>query len=274
MPLYCSYNGNNVKFKVSIVDIWVLPTIKKMKYYTLHVDDSGAIAEIEERTVNGIKMSFCKMYDDEEFNSLNDIIHSTSNYILNSKALKIFKTSNTKPFKSRNAVVLRRENYLCFFKKYKRHNYFELTLSDDVYKNTCYDWIDFEKSEIYAIDNTKEKRKIKTHIETLGFIKNNSPNSTKRREIENSELSVISKQRELLKYKSYSFETIKIVFNNRFDTNKDLFRIQLYSWGVYVSERFKEKLINAGISDIGFAESKKDLGIVWKPHYPIIEFVE
>jgi hypothetical protein len=51
-----------------------------------------------------------------------------------------------------------------------------------------------------------------------------------------------------------------------------LFKIPHYSWGIYVSERLKNKLENAKITDIRFAENKEELGKMWKPHFPIIEF--
>lgn len=48
----------------------------KMKYYTFHIDDSGAIEDIDEKSINQEKTLFCKMYDDNEFNKLNDILYS------------------------------------------------------------------------------------------------------------------------------------------------------------------------------------------------------
>ena len=58
-----------------------------MKYYTIHINDSGAIEDTEKTSINGENTLICKMYDDPEFNKLNDILHSLSSYILNEKAL-------------------------------------------------------------------------------------------------------------------------------------------------------------------------------------------
>ena len=244
-----------------------------MKYYTFHVKDSGAIKELEQRKLSGVNTTYCKIYDDPLFNNLNDILHSTKDYILNSKALEVFELSNTLPYTLQNAIVLRKEKFLSFFKRYKSYQYFELTLSDNIYNSFCYDWIDFEKSEVFAIEeNTKSKQKIYNHKETLEMIKNNSPNWEKRQEILKSNLKKELKKKELDKYKSYSIEAKKIVFGTGFDACIDLFNIPLYSWGVYVSERFKTKCIQSKINDVGFGESKEDLGIVWKPKFPVIEF--
>jgi hypothetical protein len=62
-----------------------------MKYYILNINDSGAIEDSEENIVDGLKSLKCKIYDDDEFNSLNDILHSLDDYIINEKTLKLFK---------------------------------------------------------------------------------------------------------------------------------------------------------------------------------------
>ncbi|WP_409662562.1 hypothetical protein [Flavobacterium sp.] len=220
-----------------------------MKYYTIHINDSGAIEDTEKTSINGENTLICKMYDDPEFNKLNDILHSLRGYILNEKALNIFKESNTISYKLCKAKVLRKEKIFGFIKKYKEYDFYELNFLDEsAYES--YEWIDFEKSKIFAVENLGEKIKIKSHQETLSFVEINKTNSGK----------------------SYSFETEKIVFNKNFNSEIDLFKIPFYSWGIYVSEKLKNKLENAQITDIGFAENKERLGIMWKPHFPIIEF--
>ncbi|EAS19042.1 hypothetical protein BBFL7_00491 [Flavobacteria bacterium BBFL7] len=220
-----------------------------MTYYTFHIDDSGAIEDIDEKIVNGQKIPVCKMYDDEEFNNLNDILQSINDYILNERALNIFKDCKTIPYELRNAKVLRKEKVLGFLKRYTSYNYYELTFPD---QNAayCYDWIDFEKSDVSATDNSQQKLKITSHQQVLDMIKENKSDS---------ELS-------------YSIETRKIVFNQQFDTEIDLFKIPLYSWGIYISERLKNKLEQSQITDIGFADHKEQLGTVWKPYFPLVEF--
>ncbi|MBJ6367934.1 hypothetical protein [Snuella sedimenti] len=115
-----------------------------MKYFTFHVDDSGAIEDVDYKKINGQYIAVCKMYDDVEFNKLNDILHSINEYILNEKALKILKESKTIQFDLRKAKVLRKEKLLGFLKKNKPYEYFHLTFPDE-YAIECYNWIDFEE---------------------------------------------------------------------------------------------------------------------------------
>ena len=220
-----------------------------MKYFTFHIDDSGAIEDIDYKKVNGQNITICKMYDDDEFNKLNDILHSINEFILNEKALNIFKESRTIKYDLRKAKVLRKERTFGFLKKNKAYDYFDLTFPDK-YADECYNWIDFEKSKIFATDETGSISKILSHQQELELIEENKSDSQKK----------------------YSFETKKVVFGKDFDYDFDLFKIPLYSWGIFVSERLKIKLENAKITDVGFAENKDKLGIMWQPHFPIIAF--
>lgn len=220
-----------------------------MQYYIFNIDDSGAIEDIDYKKIDGEIVAICKMYDDNDFNKLNDILHSNNEYIINEKALNIFKKSKTIKYKLGKAKVLRKEKLFGLFKKNNPYEYFDLTFPDENATN-CYDWIDFEKSEIFAINEKEEKFKITSHEQELDLISENKSDSDK----------------------SYSFVTEKVVFGKNFDSEIDLFKIPHYSWGFYVSERLKSKLENAEITDIGFAENKEKLGKMWKPHFPIIEF--
>lgn len=145
--------------------------------------------------------------------------------------------------------MLRKEKILGFLKKHKSYSYYQLSFSDNKMEE-CYSWIDFSKSDIMAIGNSEKKFKIQSHQHTLELINENKSGS----EI------------------SYSFETKKVVFGKNFDSEIDLFKIPLYSWGIYVSDRLKNRLESANVTDIGFANSKDKLGKVWKPHFPIIKF--
>lgn len=220
-----------------------------MIYYTFHIDDSGAIEDVDETSENGKTSLICKMYDDDEFNKLNDILYSLYDYILNKKTLEIFKRSKTIPYEVRNAQVLRKEKTFGFLKMNKSYEYYQLNFRNNNL-DECYSWINFEKSEINAIDKSNNSFKIQSHQQTLELIEQNKSDSKS----------------------SYNFVTKKVVFGKTFDSEIDLFKIPLYSWGVYVSERLKNELENAKITDIGFAESKEKLGVVWKPNFPLIEF--
>ncbi len=220
-----------------------------MQYYILNIDDSGAIEEIDYEKIDGDIVAICKMYDDNDFNKLNDILHSTNEYIINEKALNIFKDSKTINYKLRKAKVLRKEKLFGIFRKNNSYEYFNLTFPDENVKD-CYDWIDFKKSEIFAINENDEKFKITSHQHKLNLISENKSDSDK----------------------SYSFKTDKVVFGKNFDSEIDLFKIPHYSWGIYVSERLKNKLENAKITNIQFSEDKEKFRKIWKPHFPRIEF--
>ena len=221
-----------------------------MTYYTFHIDDSGAIEDIDYKKVNGQTIPICKMYDDNDFNKLNDILHTLDDYILNEKALNIFKESKTIKYDLTKAVVIRKEKILGILKRSKSYEYYHLKFLKDN-ATQCYDWINFEKSEIYAIDNKNEERiKILSHLHKLKLIAENKSDANQ----------------------SFSFEVKKIVLGKKFDFEIDFFKIPLYSSGEYISERLKNKFEKAGITDIGFAERTEQLNKVWQPMFPIIEF--
>jgi len=220
-----------------------------MQYYTFHIGDSGAIETINEKVTDGKTSLICEIYNDNEFNKLNDILHSLYDYILNEHALNIFKNSKTPPFELKPAKVLRKEKKFIFLKRSKSYNYYNISFSDNKTAK-YYNWIDFNKSDIVAIDNHKKRFKIQSHKHTLDLINENKSNS----EI------------------SYLFETKKVVFGKNFDSEIDLFKIPLYSSGTYVSNRLKNRLEETNITDVIFVDSKNESGRIWKPLFPIIEF--
>lgn len=83
-----------------------------MKYYTLHIKDSGAIEESDEKIIDNQKTFICKIYDDYEFNSLNDILHSTNDYVINERVLKLFQNSNIIPYDIFPVIVKRKERII------------------------------------------------------------------------------------------------------------------------------------------------------------------
>jgi len=221
-----------------------------MKYYTIHINDSGAIECSNVIKSDGMKTLVAEMYDDQEFNRLNDILHSTDDFIMNPKAYDIFKQSNIIPYTTKKVIVKRKEKKFGLLKKTKTYEYLQLAIKK-CNNLICYDWINFEKSEINILLDGQLESKLKSHSEFLNYIEINKSN---------------------LSDKSYSFESKKIVLNMSFDDSIDLFQIPFYSWGTYVSEKLKSKLELNSISDVGFAEIKDELGIVWKPHFPQMKF--
>jgi len=242
-----------------------------LKYYTLHIDDSGAIDGTEKRVINNRFILVCDMYDDNDYNDLNDMLHSTFDYIMNERALKIFKERKLIPYVINPVLVRRTQRKLGIFKMTKNYSYHQLKI-DEPKDLFCYDWINFENSEIIISKNKKEIGRLISHQQLLELIEENKEISSKINSIYKLNISQREKEERSKKYINYSFDTKKIVFNKSFDQTIDLFKIPFYSLGTYVSERLKNSLSENGITDLGFAESKNQLGEVWKPHFPIIEF--
>jgi hypothetical protein len=242
-----------------------------MKYYTIHINDSGAIEDSEESLIDGENTLICEIYDDVEFNKLNDILHSLDDYIINEKALNIFKGCNIIPYKLRKVIVNRKENKFGIFKTTKAYNYAQLKIEEPI-DLQCYNWINFEESDITVKKGEIETNKLQSHLKLLELVEENGRISSAINEIYKLNVSDSEKKKRTEHLKTYSWITKKIVFNNQFDFSIDLFKIPYYSWGTYVSERLKNKLSMNRITDIGFAETKEELGKVWKPHFPIIEF--
>jgi hypothetical protein len=242
-----------------------------MKYYTLHINDSGAIEDSDEKNINGQRTLISKIYDDKEFNSLNDILHSTYNYIINERTLRLFESCKIIPYDLTPVIVKRKELILGLFKISKSYKYSQLKLREpkDLY---CYDWINFENSDILVLQGETVLGKLSSHKELLNQVLENHKISAKINEIYSLKISEKEKKERTKELKTFSWETTKIVFNKKFDSDIDMFKMPFYSWGTYVSERFKNLLLDNDINDISFAESKEELGKVWKPHFPIIEF--
>ena len=242
-----------------------------MKYYTIHINDSGAIEDLNETIINNKSTLVCKIYDDKEFNKLNDILHSTDDYIMNNEALKIFSKCNLIPYKLKSAVVKRIEYKLGFLKTTKRYDYTQLKIEES--KNLhCYNWINFDKSEIIVTKGNEVVYKLKSHQNLLQLIEKNGNITSQINNIYELNISEKEKKERTENLKTYDWNVKRIVFNNNFDYSIDLFKIPLYSWGTYISDKMKNLLISSKITDIDFAEIKEELGIVWKPHFPIIEF--
>lgn len=242
-----------------------------MKYYTLHISDSGAIENFEQKIISGKATTVCEMYDDREFNSLNDMLHSTKDYIMNAKTYSLFEQSKIIPYDIRPVILKRTERMLGLIKIKKSYEYKHLKIHKpkDLF---CYDWINFGESEINILRDKDKVGELVSHEELLKHIDENHKISSKINQIYSLTISDYEKKQQTKDLKAFSFETKTIVFNKKFDSSIDLFEIPYYSWGTYVSERFKQLMQDNGITDIAFAETKEELGKVWKPYFPNIRF--
>lgn len=221
-----------------------------MKYFTFHINDSGALEYEKEVKENNSTILLCKMYKDDEFNRLNDILFSSHNngIVLNDHALKIFSSSNLPKYKILKASVSKKEKLFNTFSFNKHFNYNYLKFEKESF-DKFYRYIDFVQSDIWVLKSKARYKKLDSHKERLSFIEKNRT----------------------LKYaESFSFTTNKIVFDKNFDQEIDLFRIPYYSSGIYVSERIKKKIESNQLTDVRFASDRDQLNNIWQPFFPEI----
>ncbi len=224
----------------------------KNMYYTFHINDSGALEYEEEIIKNKSRIWVGEMYDDDEFDNLNDILFSTHSdgFVINEKTLEILKQLKLPRYEIIDTIVKRKQKFLNLINYTKKYSYKFLK-----YDKSCFDqfhdWIDFKESDIIITKGKNDLKKLESHDERLKFIELNS-------KLDYSE--------------SYSFKTNRIVFNENFDSSIDLFEIPFYSAGIYVSSRFRKKVIDNELSDVMFSNTRKDINKIWKPHFPEIAF--
>jgi hypothetical protein len=185
-----------------------------------------------------------EMYDDPEFNRINDMLHATTEFIINDRVKNILKSFKLPEHKFGKAKVTRVDKSVLFwkFKKDYEYNwlYFNSVSIDKLYEN-----IDFQKSDIEVYEG---KNKLDIKIESLDDV-----------------LRLRNSQR------YYQLKSIKIVLRN-FDSDIDMFTLPFFSWMTYVSDRLRNKLLEEGISDIKFVNTgvKSRLEAVQNPLLEII----
>ncbi|MFV1448604.1 hypothetical protein VBZ51_05635 [Maribacter sp. HS] len=241
-----------------------------MKYHTLHINDSGSIEQCDEKIINGQKTLVCRLYNDKEFNSINDILFSYD-YVMNKKAFDLFEKSNIIPYDLTPVIVKKVNVDMGLFRFYKSLNYRQVKLKTSE-NMLCYNWINFDESEILILRDEKIEGKLESHENLLKLIQENRNISSKITDIYSLDIKEREKKERTKDLKNIHFKSNRIVFNKRFDSSIDLFQIPLYSWGTYISDRFKQLLLKNNISDLNFASSNVELNELWKPHYPNIEF--
>lgn len=244
-----------------------------MKYYALHIRDSGAVEFCDYKNINGVKTLVGNIYNDPEFNSLNDILHSTDDFIVNSKVLDIWKSCNIQKHDIHPARIKRVNRIMGPLGIPVKHTYKQLRLKNQN-DDEIYHWIDYTKSHIEITHNDKPTGQlIRNHEEVLELIEKKSKTSKKINAIYADEtLSNKEKKKETDQIPNVSWNSKLITFGKQFNTELDLFEIRLYSFGTYVSEKLRKVMTDNGISDIGYSESKEELGIPWRKHFPTINF--
>lgn len=244
-----------------------------MKYYSFHIDDSGAIEYSDYKLINGVKTLFGNIYNDPEFNQLNDILHSNNDYVVTNRALELWKTCNIAEHEIHPAVIKKVKRILgpLGIPTNHRYNQVELISENNI---SSYKWIDYSKSRILKIKNEiLTDHLIQSYDEMTDIWEDNNRTRSMTQEIyQDSSLSIKQKETKINKIETMYWSTELIAFGNLFNDDIDFFRIPHFSFGTYVSERFKKLMETNNITDIGFIDNKDRLGIPWRKHYPIINF--
>lgn len=216
-----------------------------MHYQCLIISDSGAI-EYTDRFLKNTKPSVSvlrrnaendfqfeppilefEMYDDPEFNKLNDILHAPTNLIMNDRTKVIFESFKLPEHKYGKAKVSRVDNRILFLKSKREYQYHWLYFNAKAI-DQLYDYIDFDRSDIKVYEG---KNAVDIKIESFSHIG---------RLIESK--------------RNYTWKANKIVLKN-FDSDIDIFTLPFFSWMTYVSDRLRVKLQDEEISDIKFVST-------------------
>ena len=244
-----------------------------MKYYSFHIDDSGALEFSDHILINGTKTLVGNIYDDPEFNQLNDILHSTDKFVINDKTLELWKSCNIAEHEIHPALIKRIKRLLGplgFSMKFK-YSQVELLSKNNL---NSYKWIDYSKSHILRIENKTSTGNI---VQSYNEMQDIWEDNIRSREIiqniyKDDSLSLKQKEAESDKVDTTYWSTEMITFGKQFNDEIDIFRIPHFSYGTYVSERFKNLMEGNQISDIRFNDRISRLGKPWRKHYPIIHF--
>lgn len=216
-----------------------------MQYQCLLINDSGSV-EFSDRFLDNAKPSANEllrnaernfeieapvldfdMYDDPEFNQVNDILHAPTNLIINDRTKAIFESFKLPDHKCGRAKVFRVDKTLFFLKTKRELDYHWLYFSK-TYWERLYAHIDFEQSEIEVYEDNSL---MDIRITSLEDVYN------------------------LRKSERYLKLTSKKIVLNDFDSGIDIFKLPLFSWMTYVSSRLRDKLLEQKITDIKFVDT-------------------
>jgi hypothetical protein len=195
-----------------------------------------------------------EIYDDPEFNKLNDFIFGpVEKYCISERVKEILKDYKL-PDHRYYPVKVFKLKYLIkilWFKLIKfrfkvNSNYFALYY-DEFFTNDKLDCIDFNKTKIKVEMSRKRllELNISTEKELRDIFENQIRISKRLNELTDSsgkpKDGFEDEYKSILENKIYAYRTEKIIFNDKFDHSLDLFEIR-FSWMTYISERLKNRL--------------------------------
>lgn len=264
-----------------------------MKYEVVIVNDSSA-GEITEasyrqpynintyrnliethKSFPEVKPPICvKLYEEEEFNSLNDFVHCIQDFIINDKVKLILEGHKLPIHEFVPAEVHRIEEKFLFIKKNAKYkNYFWFNVDCEIISD-YYNYIDFSKSDIvFTKNNSSIGLKIETISDLLGIKKSNQKISSRINEIYKQYPKDEVKRDEIKKEEDLygiSWRAEKLVMNDRFDKELDLFSLPIFSSQTYISQRLKHALLEQNVTGISF----KETGINRDGRFPLNPMLE
>jgi hypothetical protein len=263
-----------------------------MVYKVLIVDDKGAVnfsndyydlpfkkndykdyLEKNKRFHETAPPIILEMYDDPNFNSVTDFLHSLEDYMINDKVKSVLRNFNIPPHKFITADVFRKERKFLFKKNVKySYNWFYF---DCEYIENFLEHVDFEASTITLTKNSEVIAEEISSLEHLNKIradnkKNSNAVNALYKTLPENEAKAAVKNGSLY---GTSWRAEKIVFKKTFPSSIDIFNIPLLSPHTYVSESLRKALVNEKITGIEFIDAK---GNNPDPKYtinPLIEFL-
>lgn len=241
---------------------------KKPKFFSLreYIKENGAYPE----QIPDLNLEI-RIYDDVEFNRLNDFILSPIERLCISEKVKnILELYSLPEHRFFNVDV-----YMPKKRNKVDTNYYALHYDFSYIQNSILDMIDYEKSNIriktnageyLLVKDRKDVENLPIHNKTISEMINKLSETKKLREKNIKQISTLSKEH-------WSFERVdKIYFNHSFDFSMDLFQIPDFSWMIYISDKLKEELERNRITGITFSIPGDKQYLVHRPN-PILEWI-
>ncbi len=212
-----------------------------------------------------------RIYDDVEFNRLNDFIFSPIEHLcISEKAKNIIELCSLPEHRFFNVDV-----YMPKKRNKVDANYYALHYDFTYIQNDILGMIDYEKSNIriktkageyHLVRDRKDVENLPIHNKTISEMISKLSETAKLREKNQKQISTLSEE-------YWSFEQVdKIYFNRSFNFSMDLFQIPYFSWMIYISDKLKEELERNRITGITFSIPGNKQYLVHRPN-PILEWV-
>lgn len=220
-----------------------------------------------------------EIYDDPEFNKVNDFIFGpTEKYCISEKAKNILTNFRLPEHRFYNVTVYQKKRLLGLIKsKVKVNTKYFAFYYNNFFIDDKLEFIDFKRTRVRT-EMLREKRTLELEISTSAELK-----EVYRRQSENSDRineltgtngkpkpGFEAEYEGLLNNSIYKFETDRIYFNSKFDHSQDLFEIPHFSWMTYVSERLMNTLKKENVTGLIFSKPGERQYLVKRPNPELV----